>query len=214
MAHMRVIGVAHVDRYKKDIYDYVQQTGLNKNIMLELDPHDATRFESFSRKKPEKDWSYFYWLKHEFSKTAEVIEGDIHKTECSSIGLAFADYFIGQIEKYDDRNYQPTNLSVINDLVKITGMSLAGSLLTCTEASLPSNMRKRNQGLIETIEKEQPETTIVGAAHAFAIKKAIPQMDFELFLIKRSPLTYYPHIPSLSMFAAAYQIMPDKVVWR
>ncbi|HEX5036658.1 MAG TPA: hypothetical protein VFX30_05825, partial [bacterium] len=71
---------------------------------------------------------------------------------------------------------------------------------------------KRNEGLLETLREEEPEVAIVGAAHAFAIKREMPDIDFTLFLT-HSAVTYLS-LPIMGYWPLLYGSRPDRVVWH
>jgi hypothetical protein len=196
---MDVIGVIHVDKYALHLEQYIRQNYAPGTIMLELDPNN----------KPE---GYFGILEEKLKDDWRVIRGDKYHNYNSE----FAKFktHINNIEtKLKDPNFKcySTLTEGLLDLGYLASAPVRQRICMLADVWNFKSISKRNQGFYETINERFLDVAIVGAAHAFAIKKEKPDIYFKLFLID-APISYISE-PITQLFSKIYGTSPDEVIW-
>jgi len=195
---MDVIGVVHFNKHASHLEHYIRQNYAPGTIMLELDPNN----------KPE---GYFGILEEKLKDDWRVIRGDKYHNYNSE----FAKFktHINTIEtKLKDPNFKsyPTINEGLLDLGYLALAPVRQRICMLVDAWNPKSISKRDQGFYETINERFLDVAVVGAAHAFAIKKKMPDVNFKLFLVN-APITYIS-MPITYLFSKIYGTSPDETI--
>ena len=209
---MQLIGLFHEAEHARYLIKYVQVNFRPGSLMIEAEPNTDSGIGSDTGSSHQGCIGpYACMLERELSSEWNIIRGDKYR----SLGTLLEKKVIAKInpllEKAKASDDEESLGNLVNDFFSLLFWSRAYNIVFQFEAYKPSNIRKRNQGLIETIDEYHPEVNVVGIAHAFALKKARPELNFTVLLVQ-NPRTII-ELGLMGLYSKIYETRPDNLVF-
>jgi len=196
---MDIIGVIHLNKYATHLEDYIRKNYIPSSIMLELEPNvKPNGYFGILDSVLKNNWQIIHGDKYynyhsKFFKFKERIENIKHK-----------------LYNQDSQEYS-SRTEALADLGFLLTAPIKNHLYPLIDAWNPELISKRNQGFYETIDKYSPELVVVGAAHAFAIKKENPESKLKLFFVDTA--SNYMCMSIYGLWSLIYSTSPDEVIF-
>lgn len=197
----------HTDYYLNKVASYVRSNYIDNNkshrfkVLLELDPNvksdEGTFFKSLESKLID----------------ADIIYGDKYSLSLSPRHRANLDKYreIEERVRCSDYGVSSSNPASFKDLTGLASsffLAKTYHFLNCYDYRI---MAKRNVGLNEVISDTNPDIVIVGAAHAFALKKMNSDANFSLLMSNNINIVDFLATPSLILLGLKYRLIPDNI---
>ncbi len=189
-----IIGLQHLKGSLESLVNFVDsEFGTPRSLMLELPCDWRCCKDRIITSK------YFYKLAEEYEpRGTRIIAGDRNRYVVEPLS---PEWFLNFDEQLRKGEWHPETLvEGLKDFSGILGEILRYEIKLILNRLSPAKTQKRNEGLLEAFNEQNPDLTIVGDSHAQYLKSNRPDAHYTYFMID-SPLHHFLH-------------MRDNIFWR